>query len=419
MRKVLKLMFGFDLANLLYLTGGLIGLATVFYSVIKKELYLNADTVLFSAFLLLSWISAVVGYGISLSFFSSKFICAWMMILAVYYAMQTASDPKRLFGFAALVISAVELFRCLSVLYHATNTLFNGTTPASLFTGCFRYGRLCALWNANTFGFMCTSLIFVSVLGIAISKGILKAYYGFAAFVGWFCLGLTGSRTGAVAVGTGLGIILFSEALRNFCYGRKDHVILRYISSAAASVLAVALVTESFLLPGIIYRYVLELFTNGTILELRTRRIRDDDGTLSSRTYIWDAVIRTFFKDARHFLLGVSPLSRDMVGGAYNGHHEMVEYHSHNTFIELTRIHGFSGLLIWVVLLVRWGKSAAKSIFDPEGTKPARYMAACAAGILLMGLSEPVPLIYSSSMYLTIPFFIICGMFEKLRREKK
>ncbi len=411
-------MLSAGLTNILYMVGGLAGLVTVLYCVIRRQLYLNSDTVLFSVFLLFSWISAIAAFGISLSFFCSKFICAWMMILAVYYASRTVPDSVKLLRVSVLAISVADFLICLSALYHATQTLFIGISPASVVTGCFRNGRLCALRNANRFGFVCASLLFVSILGLVSTKGVRKIYYIVAAFLGWFCLGLTGCRTGAIGVAAALGIVTFSSGYRRFCGDKKDCVIFRYLSVTAAFLLVMILAAESFLLPKDIYKGLLDIFSQGKMIELRSRRILDDDGTFSSRTYIWASCIRSCFRSIRHFLLGVSTLSKETIGDSYSGHHEIMEAHAHNTFLEIMRIHGFSGLLIWVALIVTWGITAVKSLFDREGSLEVSCLAACAAGILIIGIAEPVPLIYSSSMYLTIPFFMICGNFERLRREK-
>ena len=221
MGKVLGGMLSAGLTNVLYLTGGLTGLAIVLYCVIRRQLYLSADTVLFSVFLLFSWISAIAAFGISLSFFCSNFICAWMMILAVYYAARTVPDSSKLLRAGVFALSVTDLIVCLSALWHATQTLGGETTPAAIVTGCFKNGRLCALRNANTFAFVCAALIFVSFLGMVSAKGLMKIYYVVAAVTGWFCLGLTGCRTGALGVAAALGIVMFSEGYRHFCLGQK------------------------------------------------------------------------------------------------------------------------------------------------------------------------------------------------------
>ena len=118
------------------------------------------------------------------------------MILAVYYASRTVPDSVKLLRVSVLAISVADFLICLSALYHATQTLFIGTSPASVVTGCFRNGRLCALRNANSFGFVCASLLFVSILGLVSTKGVKEMLPGSLVFMEGHIMMYLGTKEG-------------------------------------------------------------------------------------------------------------------------------------------------------------------------------------------------------------------------------
>ena len=404
--------------NKMYLLGGLAGFSVILYFVLIKELYLELDTFLLTAFFSLGFISSIVAYGVSISFFTSRFFCAWMVFLALFYAMSYVKDKEKLLRVAGFAFSLAELSECIYVLFNATRSLTEEKGPLSESIGCFRNGRLCAVGNANLFGFICTSFLMVSVFGLLLSKGIMRIYYFVCIFVAWFCLGLTGCRTGAVGFSVSMGIILFTFGIKKFCVGKKDHVIIRYGTVFAAVLLVTALLIESFVFPSRIYHGLVKLVMGDDIF-FKSRSIHDRNGTLVDRSYTWVATLKTLVRNPRRLFLGISSVSKELVWQVYEGHHELSQSHTHNVFLEIARSHGILGLAVWLILFVIWAGRCIRGLFNYE-LKPAfRYMAACAAGIMVMGLTEPVPFLYKSSWPLTMTFFVICGFYAGLKRSDK
>ncbi|WP_026516180.1 O-antigen ligase family protein [Butyrivibrio sp. MC2021] len=402
----------------MYLLGGLLGAAIILYFVFYKKIYLEFDTFLFASFFLLCWISGIIAFGVSASFFLSQFFCAWIAFLALFYAAGSVKNYEKMFAVCAFVFSLAELVVCIFVLFMATRTIFTERVALSSVLGLVRNGRLCAFGNANRFGFACTAFLMVSVFGLLLSKGFLRIYYSVCIFVGWFCLGLTGCRTGAIGFSASLGILIFSSGIKKYCIGRKDHLIIRYAAVFAITGIATVLAIETFVLPSKIYHGLVGLIGGEEFL-MRTRSIHDRNGTITDRSYIWVATLKSLVRNPRRLLLGISSLSKEEIERVYIGHHENSAPHSHNAFLEITRVHGILALFVWLILLVRWADRCIRGLFNYE-LKPAfRYMAACAAGIMIMGLTEPVPFLYKSSWPLTMTFFVICGFFAGLKRSDK
>ena len=404
--------------NKMYMLGGLAGAAIVLFYIFYKKRYSDFDTFLFLTFFSLGWISSIVAYGLSVSFFFSKFICAWMAFFALYYLASSAAGREKVFGTVALVFSATGLVICIGVLIMATRTLFMEPNPYFEMTGTIKSGRLCAFGNSNLFGFTCTAFLLVSIFGVLSSKGIMRVYYSLCVWASWFCLGLTGSRTSAIGVSASLGILLFSSGIKKFCIGKKDRMILRYGVVFIISVLATALAIESFALPTVIYHEVLLRFS-GVDFYINTRTVHEKSGTVTDRSFIWIATVKSLFRNPRRLFLGISPISTEPVWQLYAGHHEFSAPHAHNAFLELARSSGILSVFIWVILLIRWAKECIRGLFDFELMPAFRYMAAGAAGIMIMGLMEPVPLRYSTSLPLSMVFFIICGFFSGLKRSNR
>lgn len=404
--------------NEMYMLGGLAGAAVVLFFVFFRKSYFDFDTFLFTCFFLVCWVSGIIAYGVSTSFFFSQFFCAWISFFALYYLAGATRDNEKVFRVSAFVFSVTVLCICIFVLFVATKAMVTDAEASSSILGRIKGGRLCAFGNANTFGFTCTAFLMVSIFGLLLSKGILRIYYSFCIFVGWFCLGLTGSRTSAIGVSVSLGIFIFSLGIKKYCIGEKDYMIIRYVAVFLISGLAAALATESFALPTVIYRNILSAFT-GRDFYIDTRTVHEQSGTITDRSLIWIATVRSLFRNPRRLLLGISSLSNERVGQAYEGHHENYANHSHNIFLEIARGNGIIALFIWSVLLIRWAGNCIKGVFNSEMKTSFRYMAACAAGIMIMGLTEPVPVVFGSSCPLTMTFFIICGYYAGLKRSDK
>lgn len=405
--------------NKIHGIGGLICAMCMIFCILYKRLYNRMDTVLLVSFFLISWISTVMGFGVSVSFFLSRFFLVWMMFLAVYYSAMAVPDRT---GFIRTVVfwySLAEVILSIYVLRNATVSLLSDKATKDIIKGCFINGRLCAYRNSNIIGFLFTSLILVSIIGFLGAKGLLKLYYIAAALVGWFCLGMCGSRTGAIGVSVSIGILCFSSGIVRLTSLKNKQALIHILITTSVSLLVAFVVLESFLLPSEIYNAIIKIFCGSGIDIVATRHIKDDNGTLSDRTLIWASAARGFHKNPRRFLFGISPLSKETIYGMYAGHHELDASHSHNTFLELIRIHGMLGFVVFLPLLVNWVNVGFKSVMDKKLGVDVRFMAACGAGILIMGIAEPVPFFYGSSVQLSFVFFIICGFLSGVWEDKK
>jgi O-antigen ligase len=340
-----------------------------------------------------------------------------MIFLALFYSVAASSEQLKLLRTAGFFLSFSLLCMCIFVLVNATIVLTSGRGPLSEITGCFKVGRLCALGNANEMGFAACALIMVSVFGFINSKIRLKAYYIFTGILGWFCLGLTGFRTGALGVSLTIGIMMIIYGIRFFCLRKKNHLILRIVGVVLVTGGLMFLMIRSFLLPSVIYKGIVSIFSGDAAMFISNRKILDDDGTFSGRTYIWLTTIKSLFKNPRRFFLGISISSMEQIAGVYAGHHESIISHAHNTFLELFRIHGFLGLAIWMFLLIRFGINGIKKLFDPETEAGVCYLICIAAGILFIGIAEPVPFLFTASWPLTMLFFLVCGYFSETERS--
>ena len=400
-----------------YILTGALAVVIAGYALVFGRLYRNIDTLLWAVFLSLAWISTIVNLGVSIDFFLSKFLCTWMMFLALYYVVQIINDPKELLKQTFGVYSAGLCLLCLYVLANATASLNYEIPLHDKVNGCFLSGRICALYNANIFAFTCVTLIVSSVFAYLSFCKRIRLLFVFTGIVGWFCLGLTGCRTGMIGVSLAMGLTVFSEFHAGKLRLGTKSALLKNILPVLISFLTFLFLLESFMLPVHLYRLVLTVAANlmgqsdilTNVSSLVIRRISDDDGTFSDRTLIWPRGIAQCLKNPRRFLLGISPLSKEVVSGIYEGHHEITAPHAHNTYIDLLRKHGVLGFITWMSLLVMWAGIGIRILFDKEESSQIRCLMASIAGILVMGLVESVPFSYTAWCYTAIPFFLACG----------
>ncbi|WP_026519540.1 O-antigen ligase family protein [Butyrivibrio sp. FCS006] len=398
------------------LTGGMAAVMVI-YALFFGRLYRNVDIFLWVVFMSFAWISTIVNLGVSLHFFMSQFFCVWLMFLAIYCAVQITDDPREFLRWVFAVYSAALCMMCLYVLVKATESLRYKSSYNDYVRGCFRSGRLCAMNNANLFAFSCVVLIISSLLAFLSIRRRLKFAFIFTGFTGWLCLGLTGCRSGMIGVSLSFGIVMYSLLQSGKIRLGIRNALLRNIESVLISVFVFWCALESFLLPVHFYRLAITAVANLTgqssllenVSSLVIRRISDDDGTFSDRIFIWPRGIQQCLKTPRRFLIGISPFSKEPITGVYEGHHEILTSHSHNTYIELLRKHGALGLITWISLLFIWGGIGIRILFDKRESSAMKYLMAAAAGILVMGLVEPVPFMFSSWSYAAIPFFLAGG----------
>ena len=404
-----------------------IGIFLMIMGMVFGHLYRYHDTLLIALFFALSWISTMCGLGLSADFFTSRFFGAWMIFLGLYYSIQIVPDPIKVFTYFSGIFTASMSLMCLYVLAHACKFLLSEDPWVDLAKGCIKGGRLCGLNNANSMGLASAALIIVAIFGFLNSGKKLKWLFFLGALLGWFCLGLTGCRTGAIGISFTAGLFAFILLYKKAEGSRIINRCLRFLAVFALSMVVFVVVLKSFLLPIYIYKIVMTGIAMVTgrswalpaISELVTREIEEDDGTMSDRTLIWASCIRQCTKTLRRFLLGISPLSRESISNIYEGRHDITVVHSHNIYLELFRKHGLLGFVTWMTLVVNWCALGVKTLFSEKEGMPVKYLCIGAAAILLMGMAEPVPFSTSLWCYTGIPFFMICGYCIRIWREDK
>ncbi|WP_408071451.1 O-antigen ligase family protein [Butyrivibrio sp. JL13D10] len=401
----------------LYLVTGFIGVFIVAGCMIYGRKYRNYDTCLWFLFFFFGLISTLYNQGISLEYVLSHFVCVWSAFLAMYYSVQAADDPHKLItimcGVSSIPLSAL----CICALIKASRDLLLEYPVHDKTYGCFQLGRLCASGNANALGIAAATLVIVAGTCLLYDKGILRIVFGLLVALGWFCIGLTGCRTVMVGIAFTAGIFVLLVLCRDRRFLKTDKKALRLTVALTGAVLLFFVVLKSFLIPMNIYRFSMRTYGNLTDQEfllsnlekLVVRRISDDDGTFSDRAVIWKSCMEQSIKSAGRFLLGISPLSKEVIKDVYAGRHDIDTSHAHNIYIEILRKHGILGLLTIIMLISSWVKNGIKILLGRNERAYIQFLIAASYGILLMGMTEPVPFSYISCCYASVPFFITCG----------
>ena len=394
---------------------GLLSIVVLVLSVIIGRLYRYNDVILLLLFLVLAWFSSAVLYGVTSAFFISTFFCFWIILLAVYLVIHIAPDPQHILLLFSFTVAVSSIIICLHVLAYAGNSLFFENPGQNLFLGCFRFGRLFALGNANMQGLFCTAQILVSIYGILHTKKVLRILFWISAILGWFTLGLTGCRTGMIGVCVAVALGACSTFYLHVWQSR--HILIRLVCAFAFGAIAGLILLESFMLPVIIYRWILlginafarNPYLPKNIAELAARKVSDDDGTLTDRVFIWAQSAKESFRTLRNALFGISSLNKTTVHGIYDGHHEITAVNAHSIYLDTIRRFGLLGFIPWVGLLILWIHRVIQMLFKTGMKLSDRFLAACVAGILVMGISETVPFSELGPAYFSVTFFIICG----------
>ncbi len=420
----LALSLFFSVAFLLYCFEGLWGraehllcaaialpsLGVCVYCMLFGRLYRNWDTRLLLAFLGLAWLSALVNYGLSLTFFFSRFFCVWVFLLCGYFSVQTVAAPERfLLGCSHAGVAGLSIVNVFALL-HATVSLTAAVPGRDTVRGCFELGRLCALSNANILGFACCTLLLLSLYAALRTGGKRRLVFLLPALLGWFNLGLTNFRTGILCVSLAVGGLVFSLLYR------KQRP---FLASAALAVLAAGGAAASLYLPLPLYRGVLGLFPGKFRLTAQSflPRMLSDSATFLDRTRIWCVTLREIFRTPRRTWLGVSSIGESPIAGVYPGHHEILTSHAHNVYLEILRRFGVFALLLLLALLVLWCIRGARRFFDRKTSSAAAFLMAIAAVTLLTGLVEQLPFPIGKAHCLSIPFFLICGYAARTGRK--
>ncbi len=439
--------------------------AVILGLVVSKHLYRNADTCLITAFLSFSYISTIINMGVSFSFFTSRFFCAYMIFLGLYYVMQTESDSDRLLRWAVRVSFLGLGVMCLYVLAHASKFLLAEDPWLDLGKGCFVGGRLCGLSNANNMGTACACLIVFSVAGYLGADKWRRWMYIPGIILGWFCMGLTGFRTGMVGTSFSAGLMVWMVMIR--VLGRNKHVVqvrdddlnkyddlnidddlkkdnsyemdadhkreaiqvrkagyMKFIIATLMGMLAFVIVIRSFALPVYIYKKSMMIisgilgceWSKERIAGIMIRHITDDNGTMSDRTLIWAASIRQCTRTLRRFLIGISPLGRDGIIGVYDGRHDIRIVHAHNIYLEILRRTGILGFIPLMSLVICWSINMVRTFLTQKERMYVKWLYVSVFGIFIIGMAEPVVFMHSEWCYSGILVFMISGYLTGKRR---
>ena len=395
---------------------GIMGITITGICVLRSKLWASYDAVLLCVFLCLSLVSATLAGVSTMDFLCSRFFSFWMMSLSMCFAVQTISDGKKaivsFFFFSSLVLCAVSIY----VIFHASGPLLNNVINEDVLKGCFSKGRLYAFGNANVLGVISAGHMLLSVAGL-VENGkrnrVLQIFYLISLFIGWMTLGLTGCRAGRIAVA--MAVSMFSFVLIR---GKLEKDKKRLLFEIVMAVIVFAIVLSTFFLPGVIYKAVMGLI-GLEIDDMGLHKILDDDGTFSGRTDIWFYSIKSSLKNARRFFFGISPISAEQLYGIYAGHHEIKVVHAHNSYIELFRKHGILGFVPMIALTIAWFVNSLKIFALKEKDNLDIFIAFMVMAVMVMGMTETLPLISSYDCYTSLLFFICCGYCMRLGREQK
>ncbi len=388
---------------------GLVSLACLLCCVCSGSVLRRSDTWLIAAFLAMTCLSAFASYGITLRYFTSSFFCVWLFLIGLYFLMRTTTQPEALLHrFTVLTVAGSAIVN-LYVLICATASLFTQIPGGDVLNGCFFEGRLCGISNANVLAFSAAALLLLSIFGCLSSR--VRWPYVLAAVLGWFVMGLTNCRTTIIGSSAAIGLFVLCVAWR-----RKQSVG-GFFAALCTGIAVGLLASLSFYLPLYLYRGVLHMvadITNNQSLEknlatISMRLLTEDNGTLTSRTLIWEKVFRDIFSSPRRALLGLSSISDQKILDIVPSKPEFQASHAHNTYLEVLRRFGIPGFLLCMGLVVAWSVHGVKKLFNPKQKLSAVFLMAAAAGILLMGMTEQVPFPYSKACSLAPVFFLICG----------
>ncbi len=395
--------------------GAVSALFIVYYALIGR-IYKKIDAWIFLSLFVYAFIVTCVYYGFSLHLFAVRFYYIWLVCVFFFIATRVMDKPDdllRAFSFAyVLTVCIAGIF----ILVHASLTLQEAIPGSDRYLGCFRVGRLCGMANANTMAFYCLTGIMLSIYRCISGDKKARIFYGIAIFILWFLMGLNNSRTTNYALAFTIAAFLFVFTRKQFTKLRKS-AFVKYASSFAISIAAAFTVIALLMVPTLLYRTGTKLAAKishdqqlmDNVSLIYERDVADIE-TLEDRNLIWNRSVELIFKNPRRTLFGISVRSPERVYGAYEGRHDIPMPFAHTMFLEVFRRLGLIGLMIWIVLLCIWGKNAIQKLFKADQDNRSIYLMSAAAGVLLTGITELGPFVFSTAMGVPYLFFICCGM---------
>ena len=406
--------FGVLTDRIAFVAMGVIGAFFVVYYAIKGRMYRKADMWLFLALFVYALAVTWGLYGFSKSLFTVRFYYMWMLFVFCFIAARVAQDPEAVIRAFSFVYVAVICGLGLFILVHATLTLQQAIPDSDRMLGCFRVGRLCGLSNANTMSFHCLTCLMLAIYRCIKGGQGTRIFYGIAIGILWFLMGLNNCRTTVFAFAFTVAAFLFAMLRKHFTK-KGAKAFKKYVLSIAAGVVAAVAVVVLFMLPTLIYRAgvtaAAKLTHDRQMLDnvalVYERNVADTD-TLEDRSMLWNRSLELICKNPRRALFGISVRSVEGLN-AYEGRHDIIMTFAHNMFLEVFRKLGLIGLLIWIALLIIWGKRAVSIMLDIDRDSGTVYLMCVAAGVLLTGATELGPFPFSVATAVPYLFFLCCG----------
>ncbi len=405
-------------ASLLYAVCALPSLCFLFLLLRGARLLRRQDCLLLSAFFLVTWLSSLYSCGLGLSFFLSRFFCRCCILFFLYAASLSLRDWDKM-ARRWIWATTVGLFTLhLLLLIRASISLSGGSPGHDLVFGCFLNGRLCGLGGSDSLGFSAAALLFLSVYGLLRSPRSCRWFFACAALLAWFNLGLCHCRAGIVGVSFALGLLVFLLLYK----GSGKSLLLGICLALLSAGCAVCLLHLPLLLYRLLMTRLASLLDDGCLAEnaraLPLRTLIDLDGAFSGRARIWLRCLEEVFRTPRRALLGISTTSPGGIPSVYPGHHEILVPHSCSGLLEILHRFGLFGLFFWLWVTLLWVGRGIRGFFDRSRPLSLRYLSAAAAGMLVMGLAEPLPYHPTGLITLALPYFLICGALMRERRPE-
>lgn len=390
------------------------GFCTFFF--FRGRLFKKWDVRILLLFFLYVFGVCLFYYGFSYHLFTIASYFLWMNLGFLFLAFRTVKDPDRVLKYFTITYVAILVLLECVILVHATLSLKEAIPGSDRLWGCFRVGRLCGMTNANTLSFHAMTAAALAMIQWLKGNARAKLIYGIALFLQWFIMGMTNCRTTILSLSVCFMLFLFAAIYRRNFQKPKRGGIRACVGMIVVPILVPAILLLSFLLPTTICRGGISLVANATrdqqlkkSMGLVYERNVTDVDTLADRKLIWERSLELIFMNPRRTLLGTSLRSPENVNGAYEGRHDIPMLFAHNSFLEIFRKLGFTGLCFWIILLCLWGRKAISVYLDAKRDLGVMFLMASGAGCILTGMTEMGPFPFYVVTAVPLLFFICCG----------